>query len=89
MCTATIVVSLPTLKVLIARSLPSTTSRSSNGYINSESKKHTETVGSKSNPKKSFNFHDTYHSHISGGHTGDDEIELVFQESGKSSPVLA
>jgi hypothetical protein len=86
MCIATIVVSLPTLKVLLARSLPSTTSHSSNGYINSESKKHTGTVGSRTNPKKSFNYHDTYHSHISGGHTGDDEIELVFQELGKSSP---
>jgi hypothetical protein len=86
MCIATIVVSLPTLKVLLVRATPTTTSsRSNNGYMNSDSKKHTATYGSYPGPRKSFTHLDTYRSHVQGGHSGDDEIELVFQDSRKSS----
>ncbi|KAL5120059.1 hypothetical protein ACEQ8H_001884, partial [Pleosporales sp. CAS-2024a] len=81
----TIVVSLPTLKVLIMRTSPTTTSdRSKNGYINSESLKHIETIGSRSGPRKSSSHPDLYRSRVEVGY-GDDEIELVFQDSRKPS----
>lgn len=60
-----------------------TSSRSNNGCVNSDSRKHVETIGSHS-LRKSFSHLDTYRSHIEGG-TGDDEIELVLQNSRKSS----
>jgi hypothetical protein len=84
MCIATIVVSLPTLKVLILRSMPTTTSsRSNNGYMNSDSKNHLETIGSRGR-RKSLSRLDTYRSHVEAGPV-DDEIELVLQDSRKSS----
>jgi hypothetical protein len=87
MCIATIIVSLPTLKVLVLRATNTTTSsRSNNGYVNSDSKKHVETFGSRG-PRKSFSHLDTYRSHVEAG-TGDDEIELVLQSSRKSSTSL-
>lgn len=84
MCAATIVVSLPTLKVLILRSTPITTSgRSNNGYINSDSNNHVATIGSRGH-RKSLGHLDTYRSHVEAGPI-DDEIELVPQDSRKSS----
>jgi hypothetical protein len=67
MCTAVIVVSLPTLKPLIMRITPvNTSNRSTSGYVNP-------------GPRRSL-------SHpLKDRKTGDDEIELVLQESRKSS----
>jgi hypothetical protein len=76
MCIATIVVSLPSLKALIMRKTPDNTNRSASGYVHS----------GPSGPRRSFSHHDTYRSHVRGGKSdGDDEIELVFQGSRKSS----
>ena len=75
MCTASIVVSLPALKALIARSSPANTSyRSTDGYIHADS------------GKPLSNKHGTSRSHVQGGAISDDELELVFQGSRKPSP---
>lgn len=74
MCTATIVVSLPALKVLIVRSSPQNTSyRSNDGYINAGSAKPLSNLGAS-------------RSHVQGGRISDDELELVFQGTRKPSP---
>jgi hypothetical protein len=71
MCTAIIVVSLPTLKPLIMRVTPTNTSnRSASGYV-------------KSGPPRSLSH--PSRSHPQGRKFGDDEIELVLRESRKSS----
>jgi hypothetical protein len=75
MCTAVIVVSLPSLKALLIKPTPTNTSnRSNSGYLKAESNK---TIGS-----KGIN---GYSSHIEGG-TMDDEIELTFLDR-KVSPT--
>jgi hypothetical protein len=75
MCTAIIVVSLPSLKSLIARATPQNTSnRSNTGYLQAGSGK---TPGS-SRP--------TYTSHIQGGTIDDEEMELTFLDR-KASPT--
>ncbi|KAH7401166.1 hypothetical protein DE146DRAFT_718391 [Phaeosphaeria sp. MPI-PUGE-AT-0046c] len=87
-CIATIIVSLPTLKVLVLRSaFTSTSTRSDNGNRNSGSKKHIETIGSRSR-KQSLNHLDTYQSHVEAG-PSDDKIELFVQKLRKSSTSLS
>ncbi|KAF2633928.1 hypothetical protein BU25DRAFT_427336 [Macroventuria anomochaeta] len=70
MCTATIVVSLPSLKALIVRSSSNNTTypRSTNGYM--------QHAGS-----KPFSNHGVSISHVQGVRISDDELELVFQGS--------
>src|SRR5687768_12524760 len=77
MCTAVIVVSLPSLKVLIMRSSPNNSSypRSTDGYIQHASS------------AKPLSHHGTSKSHVHGGRISDDELELVFQ--GSRSPSRA
>jgi hypothetical protein len=71
MCTATIVVSLPTLKPLIMRVTPTNTwNRSASRYV-------------KSGPPRSLSHPSRSHPQKREG--GDDEIELVLRESRKSS----
>jgi hypothetical protein len=73
MCTATIVVTLPAFKVLIMRSSPANTSkRSTNGYI-------------QTGPKISLGHPGSSRAYVQAGKIRDDEIELVFQGSQKSS----
>jgi hypothetical protein len=75
MCTAVIVVSLPSLKSLIVRATPvNTSNRSNTGYLQAGSGK---TPGS-SRP--------TYTSHIQGGTIDDEEMELTFLDR-KPSPT--
>ncbi|KAI4682757.1 uncharacterized protein J4E84_007221 [Alternaria hordeiaustralica] len=77
MCTAVIVVSLPSLKALIIKPTPATSSnRSNSGYLQAGSGK---TIGSKG---INFNGHS---SNIQGG-TMDDEMELTFLDR-KASPT--
>jgi hypothetical protein len=80
MATATIVVSLPALKPLIMKATPQNTSnRGASGF------KH-------SGPGKSFN-HQSHHgrtggtsrAHVEAGGFGDDEIQLVLNDSRKGS----
>jgi hypothetical protein len=79
------VVSLPTLKALIMRSVPTTKSnRSTTGHVNSDSKKHTETYGSRGK-RRSVSHPEWYHSHVESGHAGDEKIELVDENSRNSS----
>ena len=74
MCTAIIVVSLPSLKSLIVKPTPANTSnRSNSGYVQAASVK---TIGSRGNK---------YSAHAQGG-TMDDEVELTFLER-KASPT--
>lgn len=74
MCTATIVVSLPALKVLVIRSSPNNTGyHSSYGYVNAA-------------PGNTPSNHGVSKSHVQGGRISDDELELVFQGSRKTSP---
>jgi hypothetical protein len=72
MCTATIVVSLPTLKPLIMRVSPVNTSNRSNGYYNVCS-------------RKSVGHPGAARSHAHAGRSGDDEVELVFRELSRKS----
>jgi hypothetical protein len=77
MCTATIVVSLPTLKPLIMKVTPTNTSnRGTSAYV-------------RSGPQKSFDpshgHRATSRAHVEAGGFGDDEIQLVLQDSRKSS----
>jgi hypothetical protein len=77
MCTATIVVSLPALKPLIMRATPTNTSnRGTSEYV-------------RSGPQKSFDpshgHRATSRVHVEAGRFGDDEIQLVLQDSRKSS----
>lgn len=76
MCTATIVVSLPTLKSLIIRRSPNNSSypRSTDGYLHHNAS------------AKPLSNHGTSRSHVQGGRISDDELELVFQGSRKPSP---
>ncbi|KAG9191744.1 hypothetical protein G6011_10478 [Alternaria panax] len=75
MCTATIVVSLPSLKALIVKPAPNNTyDRSNSGYLQAGSSK---TIGSKSN---------RHSSHVQGGTLDDDEMELTFLDR-KASPA--
>lgn len=73
MCTAVIVVSLPSLKVLVIRSSTNNSSylRSTDGYI--------QQVGGSAKPLS--NNQGTSRSHVQGGRISDDELELVFQGS--------
>jgi hypothetical protein len=80
MATATIVVSLPTLKPLIMKATPQNTSnRGISGYVHS-------------GPRRSFN-QPSFHGRMGGssracveaGGVGDDEIQLVLQDSRKNS----
>ena len=74
MCTAVIVVSLPSLKPLIVRTTPTNTSnRSTNGYLQAGSGK---PISHRAG---------TVTSHIQGGHA-DDEMELTFLDR-KVSPT--
>jgi hypothetical protein len=74
MCTAVIVVSLPSLKSLLVKPTPTNTSnRSTSGYVQAGSGK---TIGSKGNG---------HSSHVQGG-TMDDEVELTFLDR-KVSPT--
>lgn len=70
MCTAVIVVSLPSLKALIMRTSPNNTSypRGTDGYI-----QHGDSA-------KPFS-HGASTSRVQGGRISDDELELVFQGS--------
>jgi hypothetical protein len=75
MCTAIIVVSLPSLKSLIGRTTPvNTTNRSNTGYLQAGSGK----IPGSSRP--------TYSSHIQGGTIDDEEMELTFLDR-KPSPT--
>jgi hypothetical protein len=68
MCTAIIVVSLPGFKVLIMQSVTENTSdRTTDRYY----------PGS----RKTFSRLETPKSHGLAGNSGDDDIELIFQES--------
>lgn len=67
MCTAVIVVSLPSLKALIIRPTPNNTyDRSNSGYLQAGDGK---TIGSKGNG---------HSSRVQGGTLDDDEMELTF-----------
>jgi hypothetical protein len=67
MCTAVIVVSLPSLKSLIVRPSPNNTNdRSNSGYLQAGSGK---TIGSRGNG---------HSSHVRAGALEDDEMELTF-----------
>ena len=67
MCTAVIVVSLPSLKALIIRPTPNNTyDRSNSGYLQAVDGK---TIGSKGNG---------HSSRVQGGTLDDDEMELTF-----------
>jgi hypothetical protein len=75
MCTATIVVSLPTLKAFLVRATPTSTSkRSTTGYKN-------ESYGKPASNHKMSGLH----VHIQGGRINDDEVELVSQLSRQPS----
>jgi len=74
MCTAVIVVSLPSLKALIVRSTPTNTANGDNGYVQTGSGK--PTSAREGGPRM----------HVQGGKM-DDEMELVFLDR-KASPSL-
>ncbi|CAN9107557.1 unnamed protein product [Alternaria sp. RS040] len=75
MCTAVIVVSLPSLKALIIRPTPNNTyDRSNSGYLQAGDGK---TIGSKGNG---------HSSRVQGGTLDDDEMELTFLDR-KASPA--
>ena len=81
MSIAIIVVSLPALKVLIMRSVPSTANCSTDGHFQSESRKHMEAYI----PRSLGGSFEKYHSRIQGGHPSDDDIELADQSFGNST----
>jgi hypothetical protein len=69
MCTAVIVVSLPSLKSLIVKTTPNNTyDRSNSGYLQAGSSK---TIGGKGKGHG-------HSSHVQGGTLDDDEMELTF-----------
>jgi hypothetical protein len=70
MCTAVVVVSLPSLKSLIIRTTPTNTAnRSNTGYLNPGSGK--PVISSRSG---------TYTARIEGGTVDEEELELTFLE---------
>ncbi|KAF3007505.1 hypothetical protein E8E13_005560 [Curvularia kusanoi] len=77
MCTAVIVVSLPSLKTLIMRSSPNNSSypRSTDGYL--------QHGGS----AKPLSHQGQSRSHVQAGRISDDELELVFQGSRNPSQI--